>query len=139
MYLIFKFYFFRLSHIKIKRHSPSTMEKCRSRAIKWLVVRLDSWLDSYGYSVVKQTSCMNKGCQVEFELEEVQEKMEVEKLEKKQSETLQHAAWKHEQQSQCGVKICGMDETPKELRLSFKDIVLSKLADLNMNTPAIEK
>jgi len=82
---------------------------------------------------------MNKGCQVEFELEEVQKNMEVEKLEKKQSETLQHAAWKHEQQSQCGVKICGMDETPKELRLSFKDIVLSKLADLNMNTPAIEK
>ena len=84
---------------------------------------------------------MDKACQVDLELEEAREKAKLEKLEKKQSEK-QHAAWKHKQKFQCKVESCegemsGIAETPRELRLSFKDIVLAKMDFLK--SPVIER
>ena len=91
------------------------MRRIQKRKIfKKLVVRLDLWLSNFGYTIIKKTTYKEKGCQVDMELEE---RIEEEKNRK---------------QSLCTVEGCQvmLEVTPPELRVSFKDIVLAKIAQI---------
>ena len=93
------------------------IQKHKRKLIKKVVIRLDLLLSGFGYTVVKKTAYKDTACQVDLDLEE---RIENEKNNKGRKQSL------------CKVEGCQvtLEVTPPELRLSFKDIVLSKLAQI---------